>query len=346
MARIRPTRRIERAGVNALRTLLEERDHLVQEIDGGIDHGEDLYVIFTRHGRRTGHVIAVQVKSGRKYKRANGYAIPLGDHAHDWRHSKIPVIGVVYDNDNKELYWVNLTKFLKEYGADITWIPIPRENVMSDSSLRGIVAEIEAFIDLEGMRVRRSSVPEVLQGAAQARRSESSENPGDSIPDEPNPLFEPFADLALKHEKSIKYVIGRSPKYLLLLILGMIMSLEWPYQVRFVRTYSGLDPVIWVGNIYLFTYVLALIMFFEFKARRIPRFTGYIFTLIMCNFYVNPFLVGDGKHDPDVFWGQIWITVGVFLPGLGYKLAIFHYVRAALDRRRRKALSRALDSPR
>ncbi|WP_084463929.1 DUF4365 domain-containing protein [Microtetraspora fusca] len=342
MARIRPTRRIERAGVNALRTLLEENDHLVQEIDGSIDHGEDLYVIFTRNGRRTGHVIAAQVKSGRKYKRANGYAIPVDDHAQDWRNSRIPVIGVVYDNDNKELCWVNLTKVLKEYNAQLSWIPVPAENVMSKSSLRGIVAELEAFIDLEGMRVRRSSVAEVLEIAIRARRAGLLDHLDD--PDDPNPLFEPLADFALKHEKPLKHLIKHSPKYLLLCILGMIMAFEWPHQVRFVHTYSQLDPVIWIGNIYLFTYVLALIMFFEFKAGRVPRFTGYIFTLIMCNFYVNPFFMGDGKQDFDVFWGSTWITVGVFLPTFGYKLAVIHYVRAALERRRRKARSSALNS--
>ncbi|WP_327297749.1 DUF4365 domain-containing protein [Streptomyces sp. NBC_01197] len=70
MSTVRSSRRIERAGVNALRTLLEEDNHLVQEIDGGNDHGEDMIVNFTRHGKRTGYWIAIQVKSGKKYKRA------------------------------------------------------------------------------------------------------------------------------------------------------------------------------------------------------------------------------------------------------------------------------------
>ncbi|MER7582350.1 DUF4365 domain-containing protein [Kitasatospora sp. NPDC097691] len=62
MATIRPSRRIERAGVNAVRTLLEDHEHIVQEIDGGNDHGEDLFINVTRGGRRTGHYFAVQVK--------------------------------------------------------------------------------------------------------------------------------------------------------------------------------------------------------------------------------------------------------------------------------------------
>jgi len=70
VARVRSGRRTERAGVNALRSLLEAHDHLVQEIDGGVDHDEDLFLMLVRKGYRTGHVAAIQVKSGRKYKRA------------------------------------------------------------------------------------------------------------------------------------------------------------------------------------------------------------------------------------------------------------------------------------
>ncbi|MEU6013615.1 DUF4365 domain-containing protein [Streptomyces sp. NPDC047515] len=76
-ARVSRSRRIERAGVNALRTLLEAHDQIVQEIDGGNDFGEDLFVMLTREGERTGSSITVQVKSGDKYKRANGYAIEV-----------------------------------------------------------------------------------------------------------------------------------------------------------------------------------------------------------------------------------------------------------------------------
>ncbi len=77
---VRASRKIERAGVNALRAFLEEHEHIVQEIDGGNDHGEDMIVNFTRDGKRTPYWIAIQVKSGKKYKRVSGYAIPVEDH--------------------------------------------------------------------------------------------------------------------------------------------------------------------------------------------------------------------------------------------------------------------------
>jgi hypothetical protein len=150
VATISASRKIERAGVNALRTLLEEHDHLVQEIDGGADHGEDLHVWFASEGRRTGHVIAIQVKSGQKYKRANGYAIPVADHRGDWKESRIPVVGVVYDRDEKRLFWINLTKELRR-GSKATWIQVPRGNELIDGSLDGFIADLREFIDAQGM---------------------------------------------------------------------------------------------------------------------------------------------------------------------------------------------------
>ncbi|WP_327066447.1 DUF4365 domain-containing protein [Kitasatospora sp. NBC_01302] len=144
MTRISPRRRIERAGVNALRSLLEDHDHLVQEIDGGADHGEDLYVAIVRDGRRTGHVVAVQVKSGKKYRRASGYAIPVEDHREDWTQSQIPVIGVVYDLDEGRLFWINLTKELRD-GSAASWIQIPRENELSHKTICHFIASFEAF---------------------------------------------------------------------------------------------------------------------------------------------------------------------------------------------------------
>ncbi|MEU3019512.1 hypothetical protein ABZ635_19210 [Nocardiopsis sp. NPDC007018] len=59
MAGIPEGRRVGRAAVNALRGLLEEHDHVVQEIDGQNDFGEDLYVTFGEDGRTTGDVVKV-----------------------------------------------------------------------------------------------------------------------------------------------------------------------------------------------------------------------------------------------------------------------------------------------
>lgn len=150
MATVPPNRRIERAGVNALRSLLEEHDHLVQEIAGGTDHGEDCFVMLTRQRKRTGYSFTAQVKAGKKYKRAHGYAIKVGHHFTDWRTSKVPVIGVVYDTDEQRLFWINLTLHLNASSTAPSWVPVPRENELCAASIDAFVTHIEEFTDAPG----------------------------------------------------------------------------------------------------------------------------------------------------------------------------------------------------
>ncbi|MET9529733.1 PQQ-binding-like beta-propeller repeat protein [Streptomyces sp. NPDC006649] len=154
MATVPPTRRIELAGVNALRTLLEDLDHVVHTVDGGADMGEDLIVDFTRGRKRTGRMIAVQVKTagGRssKYRRASGYAIPVGSHAGDWSTRPIPVIGVVYDMEAGRLFWVNLTKVLRAAPKPPRYVKVPFDAELSKETVEQFVAEIDAYARVMG----------------------------------------------------------------------------------------------------------------------------------------------------------------------------------------------------
>lgn len=183
MAKVNSRRRIERAGVNALRSLLEDHHHLVQEIDGGADHGEDLYVTVVREGRRTGHLMAVQVKSGQKYVRANGYAIPVDDHREDWKQSRIPVIGVVYNLNTRQLFWINLTQELLA-GNTATWINIPRTNELSAQTINGFITAAEAFESPQANRSRTEGIGPMARpttpGTAQAQhhRRDDTQNRG------------------------------------------------------------------------------------------------------------------------------------------------------------------------
>ncbi|MGW6523979.1 outer membrane protein assembly factor BamB family protein [Streptomyces sp. NPDC054962] len=147
MATVSANRRTERAGVNALRSFLEEHDHLVQEMSSGTDHGEDCFVMLTRQRKRSGYSFTVQVKAGKKYKRARGYAIDVGDHFTDWQASKVPVIGVVYDVDERRMFWVNLTLHLSAVATAPRWVQIPRENELCAASLDTFVTHIEEFTD-------------------------------------------------------------------------------------------------------------------------------------------------------------------------------------------------------
>ncbi|MFF7811675.1 tetratricopeptide repeat protein [Streptomyces sp. NPDC007945] len=158
-ARVTQSRRIERAGVNALRTLLEDHDQIVQEIDGGNDYGEDLFVMLTKDGERTGVAIAIQVKSGDKYKRAHGYAIPVDGHANDWKNGLLPVLGVVFDVATRKLFWANLTECLESSEEAPSWIAVPREQELNEDTIQSFLALTHKFVEARSQgRIEESSL--------------------------------------------------------------------------------------------------------------------------------------------------------------------------------------------
>jgi hypothetical protein len=311
---VRASRKIERAGVNALRSLLEEHDHIVQEIDGGNDHGEDMIVNFTRAGKRTPYWIAIQVKSGKKYKRAHGYAIPVEDHFEDWRQSRIPILGVVYDMKKRELFWVNLTEQLRSVDKSPGWVQVANTSPLNP----------ETYAGDERMRIRAATGEEALAEAVRARQ-------GLDPLTAPNPLYEGLADLALRHEERLKAISRNLIRSLPLQILIALMLVAWPYQIRFVEGSSDMSPVLWVSNLYVFLLIMALTIFFEFRAGRIPLETGKWLWVITANFLWLPVMDPDG--DPG-WWGTFWIWAGVLVPSLGNKLLFITFVRFAMDRLR------------
>src|SRR4051812_23570487 len=94
LPKVPDARRPSRAAVNALRTLLERHNHIVQEVDGQNDFGEDQHVTFTEDGEVTGDLVKIQVKGGRSWRRSDGYAVPVGDHGGTWADGNIPVLCV------------------------------------------------------------------------------------------------------------------------------------------------------------------------------------------------------------------------------------------------------------
>ncbi|MGW4884610.1 tetratricopeptide repeat protein [Streptomyces murinus] len=145
--------------MNALRTLLEDHDQIVQEIDGGNDYGEDLFVMLTKDGERTGVAIAIQVKSGEKYKRAHGYAIPVDGHANDWKNGLLPVLGVVFDVATRQLFWANLTERLESSEEAPNWIAVPREQELNENTIQSFLALAHTFVETRSQRrIEESSV--------------------------------------------------------------------------------------------------------------------------------------------------------------------------------------------
>ncbi|WSQ10281.1 DUF4365 domain-containing protein [Streptomyces sp. NBC_01231] len=322
MSTVRASRKIERAGVNALRSLLEEHDHIVQEIDGGNDHGEDMIVNFTRAGKRTPYWIAIQVKSGKKYKRAHGYAIPVEDHFDDWRQSRIPILGVVYDMKKKELFWVNLTEQLRSVDKSPGWVQVANASPLNSETVDDFYAEVATYAGDERMRIRAATEEEALAEAVRARQ-------GLDPLTAPNPMYEGLADLALRHEERLKAIRRNLIRSLPLQIVIVLMLVAWPYQIRFVEGSSDMSPVLWVSNLYVFLLTMALTIFFEFRAGRVPLETGKWLWMITANFLWLPVMDPDG--DPG-WWGTFWIWAGVLVPSFGNKLLFISFISFAMDR--------------
>jgi hypothetical protein len=117
--RVRANRPIERAGVNAARALFEAANYLFHEVPIENDFGKDAYVDLVEARQVTGVCVAIQIKSGDKYRRADGYAIPVEDHEEVWRQSTLPIAGIVHDTDTSLLYWGSITCFLDKHPTDL-----------------------------------------------------------------------------------------------------------------------------------------------------------------------------------------------------------------------------------
>ncbi|MFE5540135.1 DUF4365 domain-containing protein [Streptomyces sp. NPDC056492] len=149
MTTIPSGRRIEQAAVNALRALLQRHDHVVEEISGQNDYGEDLFVTFAEAGRVTNDVIKVQVKGGASWRRSYGYGVPVRQHAETWANGNVPVFCVVFDPDTERLYWANATEQLRvggHGGGRPRTVRLPGTAVLDDATLAAFVDKARAYV--------------------------------------------------------------------------------------------------------------------------------------------------------------------------------------------------------
>ncbi len=288
-----------------------------------------MIVNFTRGGKRTGYWIAIQVKSGKKYKRAKGYAIPVEDHFDDWRQSRIPIIGVVYDMKKKELFWVNLTEQLRSVGESPGWVQIGNTSRLNADTVHGFYAEVATYASGARMRIRAGSQEEALTEAVRARHGLDPETA-------PNPLYEGLAEFVIRHEERLKVVRKDLLRSFPVQILVFVMLWEWPRQIRFVEGSADMDPVPWVLGIYSFMLLMALTIFYEFRAGRFPRETWRWLSLIVGNFLWIPIMDPDGDRG---WWGTFWIWAGIIVPLVGIQILFLSFVRFARDRKKKQLQS-------
>lgn len=138
-----------RDGVNVGRLFFEHHGCTFHEIGQQHDFGKDAYVDLADESGITPLCVALQVKSGTSYRKPNGdYAVPVDNHADIWRRSTVPVFGVVYDPEDCQIRWVDLTGYLRAHPEQVGGsVPVSSRHTLDRMSLRGAFANaVRAYV--------------------------------------------------------------------------------------------------------------------------------------------------------------------------------------------------------
>jgi hypothetical protein len=132
-------RATSRDGVNTARLLFEHEKCRFLEVDQQQDIGKDVYVDLVDATGITPLCVALQVKSGVSYRTAHGdYLVPVDHHADLWRRSTVPVFGIVYDPEDKQIRWVDLTGYLRAHPEQVGGsVPVVGRQTLDEATLRG-----------------------------------------------------------------------------------------------------------------------------------------------------------------------------------------------------------------
>ncbi|WP_327297748.1 DUF4365 domain-containing protein [Streptomyces sp. NBC_01197] len=252
--------------------------------------------------------------------------MPVEAHFDDWTQSRIPIVGVVYDMQKRELFWVNLTEQLRSAEKSPSWVQVPKTSRLNADTLHEFYTEMAAYAGDAKMRIRASTEEEALTEAVRARQGLDPQTA-------PNPLYEGMADFALRHEDRLHVFAKDLRRSFPVQMLVLIMLWEWPRQIRFAEGSGNPAPVSWVAGLYSFMLLMALTIFFEFRAGRIPKETGKWLAIIASNFLWIPIMDPDGDRG---WWGTTWLVAGIIIPSLGVKFLVLSFVGFARDRKKRQ----------
>lgn len=344
MAKVLGTKKTERAGVNAFKTSLEAAGHIVQEIDGGNDYGEDCYLSFTHLGHRTGDLAAVQIKSGVKYRRAVGYAIPCREHVEDWTRSRIPVIGVVYDPEMRTCYWVNLTKHLRREvaaGKNPKSVPVSEDAALQGAGIEEMVSEVREYIT-ETLGASRSPY-KGLRGAIQKNIDERQQKRAEHFASaplggHPIPIFESEANFLEKHPNFIPRMI--TILTYTVMITTHVMLLPGLYEVAGIE-YSPIMRISWLASFYGVLWYLLMIGRKDSNRGRAYMLRYGAYVIHLCGAYVS-----FGRYLSPPPWPVPRTFEEIFVAAIPQvaKLAVIligsHYLALEFSRRRRVAKAR------
>ncbi|MDF0371375.1 MULTISPECIES: DUF4365 domain-containing protein [Streptomyces] len=227
MPKVPESRRIGRMAVNEVRSLLERHGHIVQEIDGGNDHGEDLHITFVDNGQRTEDSLTVQVKGGVSTRTRRGHRVPVGNHGDNWRDGSLPVLCVVHDPERGGLFWANATRQLRRGRAlrkKVKSIIVSRESVLDDAGLNAFVQVMRRYLAREREGVGRWADMANVEFA-------------------PDDIVKPFENEV--HEPMVFWQRRGEPYAVLL-----HHDLDWE-PVHIQEGMLRFEPIPWVGNVIL-----------------------------------------------------------------------------------------------
>jgi hypothetical protein len=119
MVKYKSTNVTSKAGINFVRTVVEESGSLFHKIEQENDLGIDALIEFVLEEQPLNKQVAIQIKSGRSYfsSDAGECIIPIDNHRSYWSSYPLPVVGVVYVPDLKQAYWVDIKQKLKNFPA-------------------------------------------------------------------------------------------------------------------------------------------------------------------------------------------------------------------------------------
>lgn len=145
--RLISTRPTERKAVRAVAAIFEDANYTFQEVERGIDIGKDAYVDLPEHIGFAGAMVALQIKGGETCRDGENYRVPdisVKDRTL-WAGSSVFVYGMVHDEADGSVHWVDLTTWARNLraGTPKSYCPLPRDNLLSDVTLPNWTAHVQ-----------------------------------------------------------------------------------------------------------------------------------------------------------------------------------------------------------
>lgn len=332
MTRVLETRKTEREGANALRSLFEKFGHIAQEIDGGNDYSEDFYVSFTEYGMRTGDIAFIQVKSGLKYRRATGYGIPVGKNGEDWKRSRVPVVGVVYDPDLKKLFWGNISQTLREANRRKPSIPIDEDSRLDGTTLPMVVEKLRGYIDFKGELLSAkdgiSLGEQIRRSAAKVRDVPVVDAP---VGGNPEPIYSRAADFFESKIKWFKLGIQLCAAVVVICLFLLMLSTAFDFGRVFWPTSPRLWGLCAIGGPFVF-YIFSFGLRKNKKGRQV-RWIGHL--LLCVGYYIQSAWLGHMPFRVNHAICSLYASSVISVAQYGPFLLATSFIAKELERRRR-----------